>query len=238
MAARGLDDDGSIADLPWASVFDPASNVRALSAIQARGFRAATEVVDRLVKLTEGEPTTEADGDGHGDGHVDGHVDGPTSGARPDVDRMLSTWQNLVGRLAAAVEGQSSARQTGAAAFDLATSEAAGRVSFDAVAPGPATAEVWLHNRGPDDLGVTRLRCGDLLAHDGASVSASRIRFEPAAVPLPGRSSRGVTMVVDLPADTPPGVYRGTLLADGHADVWLPVEVVVSTDVGVSKDGR
>ncbi|MDP9166823.1 MAG: hypothetical protein M3O32_12315 [Actinomycetota bacterium] len=227
MAARGLDDDGSIADLPWASVFDPASNVRALSAIQARGFRAATEVVDRLVKLTERIPTTEADGDG----------DGPTSGAGPDVDRVLSTWQNLVGRLAAAVEGQASARQAGAAAFDLVTSEAAGRVRFEAAAPGSATGDVWLHNRGPDDLGVTRLRCSDLLAHGGTSVSASRIRFEPDAVPLPGRSSRGITMVVDVPADTPPGVYRGTLLADGHAEVWMPVEVVVSTAVAASTDG-
>ena len=60
MSSRVGDDDGSIADLPWASVFDPAANARALSAIQARGFRAASEVVDRFVRITErgfGAPT-------------------------------------------------------------------------------------------------------------------------------------------------------------------------------------
>ena len=36
--ARGMSDDGSNANLPWASVFDPAANARALSAIQAEGF--------------------------------------------------------------------------------------------------------------------------------------------------------------------------------------------------------
>ena len=35
-------------DLPWASVFDSAANMRALSAIQADGFRAASELVDRF----------------------------------------------------------------------------------------------------------------------------------------------------------------------------------------------
>ena len=31
----------------------------------------------------------------------------------------------------------------------------------------------------------------------------------------------------DLPDDVRPGRYRGTLLADGHEDVWLPVLLVV-----------
>jgi hypothetical protein len=45
-----LGDDGTIDDLPWASVFDPAANARALSAIQAEGFRAASRIVDRFAK--------------------------------------------------------------------------------------------------------------------------------------------------------------------------------------------
>ena len=38
-------------DLPWASVFDSAANMRALSAVQADGFRAASELVDRFVRM-------------------------------------------------------------------------------------------------------------------------------------------------------------------------------------------
>ena len=52
-------DDGSIADLPWGSVFDPAINARALNAVQARGFRAARELVDRFLSMaSEADFTT------------------------------------------------------------------------------------------------------------------------------------------------------------------------------------
>ena len=45
---------------------------------------------------------------------------------------------------------------------------------------------------------------------------------------MPARCSRGVTVEVDVADDLPPGCYRGTLLADGHADVWLPVVLTVN----------
>jgi hypothetical protein len=218
VAARGSHDDGSIADLPWASVFDPASNVRALSAIQARGFRAATEVIDRLVKATDSQSASKADV----------HRDSRDTDGDRDVDRAVSTWQDLVGQLATSIRGSGMPPHFGAATFDLAKSHPSGQVRFDVAQSGMATTEVWLHNGGFDDLGTIRLRCSGLLAHDGAIVSAVRVRFEPEAVPLPARSSRGITMCIDVADDIPSGCYRGTLLAEGHADVWLPVELVVS----------
>ena len=53
------------------------------------------------------------------------------------------------------------------------------------------------------------------------------MRFEPDIVPMPARSSRGMTVEVDVDETLPPGSYRGTLVADGHPDVWLPVELVI-----------
>ena len=50
MVSRGFE-DGAIGEAPWASVFDPDANLRAVGEIQARGFRAASEVVDRFVRL-------------------------------------------------------------------------------------------------------------------------------------------------------------------------------------------
>ena len=44
-------DGGGIDDLPWATVFDPAANARALGAIQAEGFRAASRIVDRFAQM-------------------------------------------------------------------------------------------------------------------------------------------------------------------------------------------
>ena len=49
--------NGQRHDVPWASVFDPAANLRALTTIQAEGFRAASEIVDRVVRWPRSGPT-------------------------------------------------------------------------------------------------------------------------------------------------------------------------------------
>ena len=211
MAGGAMDDDASIADLPWASVFDPAANVRALSAIQARGFRAATEVVDRFVRITErgfgapSQPTADTDST---------ETD---SGDYPDFGRLVKSLQTVIAQLS------SSGAPAAGPGLDLAHSAASGETYLEASEPGPTATEVWLHNRGPEDLGKVRLRCSDLLSHDGGLIDSSCIRFEPDLVPMPGRCSRGVTVEIDVAEDHAPGRYRGTLLADGHADVWMPV---------------
>jgi hypothetical protein len=79
---RGFRDDGTIDDLPWASVFDAAANARALSAIQAEGFRAASRIVDQFVRAvgssTNGEATATPADSTNGNNAVDanGAVDG------------------------------------------------------------------------------------------------------------------------------------------------------------------
>ena len=214
MNGNAMDHDGSIADLPWASVFDPAANVRALSAIQARGFRAATEVVDRFVRLTErgfGAPTGAADED---------QADGIDPGRYPELGRILKSLQNAVGQMGESALGATKAAEP---RLDLVNSAASGEVNLEEIEPGPTVTEVWLHNRGAVDLGKLRLRCSDLLSHDGAVIDSSCIRFEPEVIAMPDRCSRGVTVEVDVPQALAPGRYRGTLLVDGQADVWLPV---------------
>jgi hypothetical protein len=63
------DNDASVSDIPWAAVFDPALNIRALGEIQARGFRAATEVVNRFIRsadtktVADSVDSTQAPGD-------------------------------------------------------------------------------------------------------------------------------------------------------------------------------
>lgn len=218
MGGRAMDDDASIADLPWASVFDPAANVRALSAIQARGFRAATEVVDKFVQVAQrgfAAPTGPDDETGASDGGAH------ENGAVPEIGRIVQSLQNVVTQLGAtAMRG---ATGSSSPVLDVDNATNTGEASLEADGPGAAVTEVWLHNRGAVDRGVLRLRCSDLLSHTGAVIDASRIRLDPQEVPMPARSSRGVTVEVDVTQDVPPGLYRGTLLADGHADVWMPV---------------
>ena len=77
---------------------------------------------------------------------------------------------------------------------------------------------LWATNLG--DIG---LRCSDLLSHSGDVIKAGAVCFEPDPVPIPARSSRGAIVTVQVAEDVSPGVYRGTLLVDGHPQLWLPL---------------
>jgi hypothetical protein len=212
----GVTDDGSISDLPWASVFDPVANARALSAIQARGFSAATQLVDRFIKIAESSAN----------GAAPKAVADPNKATDNDVDLILTTWWSLLGQLLRTMPGATALRGDGPT-FDLGGETASGGIHLDAEGPGYAIGEVWLHNGAAHDIESVRLRCGDLLAHDGAKVSCDAVRFAPEKFPLPGRSSRAVSLQVDVTPDIAPGFYRGTLLAEGYPELWLPVTLTL-----------
>ncbi len=197
--------------------------MRALSAIQAEGFRAASELVDRFVRMAAagltGNESTAPPGDG----------DSADLYGATGLEPFVASWWALVDQLlrVSAPRRATEAAEEEAVALDFAAGWATGRLELCAVAPGAVTAEVWLHNRGVVDMGKVTLRCSDLLSHDGTVVAARVMRFEPDIVPMPARSSRGVTVEVDVDERVAPGSYRGMLLADGHPDVWLPIELVV-----------
>jgi hypothetical protein len=221
--------DGSINDLPWASVFDPAANARALSAIQAEGFRAASEIVDRFARIA----TTGLNGKDRSTTSA-----APTNDQRADlfgatdIEPLIRSWWVMIGQLLLGSAPQvPDPVSADGASLDFSSDEAKGRLDLGATAPGAATAEVWLHNRGADDLGRVRLRCSDLLANDGCVISSGAVTLDPAVVPMPTRSSRGIDVKIEVPQGVRSGVYRGTLLVEGHPELWLPVVMTVRSSV-------
>lgn len=225
---RGFRDDGTIDDLPWASVFDPAANARALSAIQAEGFRAASRIVDQFVKAvgssTNGEANPSLVDSTNGNAAV--NADGAADGVQ-ELERLTRAWWSMAGQFLLRSMPSTPTAGSGSVSLDVSNPGAKGAVNLDAPAGGSANSEVWLHNRGPDDRGDVRLRCSDLLSHDGAVIGAETVRMDTAVVPMPARSSRGVVITVEIAPEVRPGVYRGTLLASGHPDLWLPVVLTV-----------
>jgi hypothetical protein len=199
-------------------VFDPALNIRALGEIQARGFRAATEVVNQFIRSADTKSVTDS---ANTKPAPDEHATPP-----PDVDRVLQAWQRLAAQAVESLRGAAQPRAE-VASVDVQHATSSGAVSLVASEPGAVSTEVWLHNHGAEDLGKVRLRCSDLLAHDGALIDSAMVRFEPDTVPMVARCSRGVTVEIDVPDDIAAGNYRGTLLADGYPDIWLPVVLSV-----------
>jgi hypothetical protein len=217
---RGFDDDGTIDDLPWASVFDPAANARALSAIQAEGFRAASRIVNRFVRAVEPNaeaPVSDAD---TGDRSAPG-------GGIQEFERLTRAWWSMAGQFL--LRSLPATAKAGSEPVSLDVSGAGTRhaVNFDVAVGESASSEIWLHNRGSEDRGDVRLHASDLLSHDGSVISATAVRIDTEVVPMPARSSRGVLVTIDISPQVRPGVYRGTVLASGNPDLWLPVTLTV-----------
>lgn len=231
---NGIGDDGNN-ELPWASVFDSSANARALGAIQSEGFRAASELVDRFVRMAStglaGVNSFRASSSHEG---IDHRTDilGATN-----IEPLIRSWWSMVGQyLLGAVPNASGPNDvapardsvpTDQATLDFSGAQARGRLELESAIPGGAVADVWLHNTSTRDLGLIRLRCSDLMADHGAVIAANAVTFSPDEVPMPGRSSRGIDVEIKVADDVVAGVYRGNLLAEGHPNLCLPVVLTV-----------
>ncbi|WP_409426458.1 hypothetical protein [Mycobacterium sp. SMC-11] len=210
--------DGTIDDLPWASIFDPAANARALSAIQAEGFRAARRIIDRFAQAAEISPDRSS---GNGGSGAD-----PTG--LPEWEQLTRAWWSTAGQFLLRSLPAPPTGEDGPVALDVNNPASKDALALCVTGSGSATGEVWLHNRESTDRAQVRLRCSELLGHGGQVIEADAVRVEPAAVPMPRRSSRGVQITVDVGPQVCPGTYRGTLLAVGYPELWLPVVLVVA----------
>jgi hypothetical protein len=228
LSSRGFREDGTIDDLPWASVFDPAANARALSAIQTEGFRAASRIVDQFVRVvrpgTNDEATAPPADSSSGNAAVSPNdaVDGSS-----ELERLTRAWWSMVGQSLLRSTPRTPTAGSESVSLDVNNPDSRRAINLEAPVGGSANSEVWLHNRGSDDRGDVRLRCSDLLSHEGKVIGAAAVRMDPVVVPMPTRSSRGVAITIDIAPEVPPGVYRGTLLASGHPDLWLPMMLTV-----------
>ncbi len=218
--------NGDTHDVPWASVFDPAANMRALTAVQAEGFRAASELVDRFVRMVATRPDG-TDRTSQRASPLSAEQRADLLGAT-DVEPLIRSWWAMAGQfLMGGVPQTPVASTTVSPSLDVADSAATGRLELTAAAGDTATAEVWLHNAADRDLGRIRLRCSALMADDGSVIEAAAIRLHPKAIPVPGRSSRGVAISVKVPKKHRVGLYRGTILVEGRPALWLPVALTV-----------
>ena len=202
--------------------FDSLAGLRALGDIQRRGLEAANLVISRLVAPDAGGPLFGAEPP------RPGGADAGPAAAAPDLAAQYAAMATsflgaLAGAAAPASDGgapRGAAPPSGLWADPLALPAT--------VAGGRSEGELWVHNRSGDVVADVRIHCGDLRSPDGWAVPAARVTFAPGTIDeLPDLTSRGVRAQVEVPADTPPGTYRGTVLAANLPDVWMVVELEV-----------
>jgi len=201
------------------------ANIRALGDIQRRGIEAANIVVGRLIaQIDRGGPLFGAE-------PPVAPTDGDHPGRPPVGSDLMNQYMTLMSSFFGSLFGLPAAQGNPPNGVDWSSAHGvrADPVTLSPSPPGRcAEGELWLHNRSGSPVADVRLHCGDLRRHDGAAVSATALRFDPAHVEeLPDLTSRGIRVSVDIPDDTPPGRYRGTLLAANLPDLWLPIELEV-----------
>jgi hypothetical protein len=188
--------------------FDPVAGMRAVADIQAEGLRAASDLLERMLRSEPEAP---------------GPRPRPPTGS---VGALVEAWTDLLQRtLGALVEPAAPGALT--VAIDANGAGPQVRLAVDATGEGEG-AEVWLHNGTPGAVGPLALRCGPLTDADGTVLDGARVDFEPTDLEaLPARSSRGVLVSLAADGRLAPGTYRGTIQAHGAPALWLPLEVVV-----------
>jgi hypothetical protein len=191
--------------------FDPVAGMRAVADIQADGLRAASELLERMLGSDRDDPRRRS------------------RSPERDYAALVHAWADLLQRVAG---GLAQPGQAGAVTIpiDSSTVGAPVRLVLDVSDNSEgAVAEVWLHNGTASAVGPLALRCGQLTAPDGTVLDGAHLRFEPDEIELlPPRSNRAVLVSVTASGLLRPGVYRGTIQADGAPKLWLPLEVAIA----------
>jgi len=195
-------------------LFDPVAGVRAMADIQAEGLRAASDLLERVLGPDKEDPTASSPS--------------PTpSPAGGDYGALVDAWADLLRRIAI---GLSPPAEPGTVTVPVDSDAVAPPIRLELEDPRQresAAGEIWLHNGTSAAVGPLVMRCGPLSAPGGETLEA-RVDFEPAELPsLAPRSSRGVVVSVAVGSRPSPGLYRGTIQAEGAPALWLPIEVAI-----------
>jgi hypothetical protein len=190
--------------------FDPLAGMRAVADVQAEGLRAASDLLERILRSEPDAPDAR-----------------PRSGTG-GMSALVEAWTDLLQRTVAALAGEPGEPGALTVAIDASGAGPQVRLAVDETGAGDAT-EVWLHNGTFSAVGPLALRCGPLSDVDGTVLDGADVRFEPNEVELlSARSSRAVVVSLATAGPLRPGTYRGTIQAHGAPRLWLALEVVVA----------
>jgi hypothetical protein len=213
--------------------YDPTAALRALAEAPRVGLEAAAAVIERI--LTLGRPGTTAlpaipwNGATRDGSASDGDFTPPVDRrvqlrqARADAERVLDAYGDW-------------ARQLLDGVFGLAEGSAEPEVLvLGPVRPGDTVeADLWLHAPPGRLTALARLHVTALTAHDGATVPADALAFEPGVLVPTTAGDDGLTapttrVRLRAPDDAPAGSYHGHVLVDGLPEIALAVRADVAT---------
>ena len=178
------------------------------------GFRAASEVVDRFIRLMG---------------------DDPRPPRQPVGDDRSAAFRQLRADLARAVDANLDLVRR---AFDLYAGavdrligggETDRHFKMPAVLAGHrASSTLWIHNTAAAAAASLRVHGSDLVDHNRNTIPAAAWRFEPDEIDIvPPGASLPVAINLDVSDDTSPGIYRGHVFVTNLPGEYMTVEIEV-----------
>lgn len=191
------------------------------------GFRAASEVVERFIRLIGDDPRSTVGETASGDRSAFRQL-------RADLARAVDANLDLVRR-----------------AFDLyagavdrflgGDSDAGGRqFKLPSVLPGHrASSTLWIHNTTSAPALGLRLHGSGLISHDGESIAGDAWEFEPQEIDIaPPGSSLPVAVSLAVKDGIAPGIYRGHVFVTNLPTEFMTTEIEVVQPTAVNQEQR
>jgi hypothetical protein len=218
--------------MPEPEPFDAFAGLRAMADVQRAGLETAAAVVERMLELGRQSARApfplhlpaEAVGGVNGDGHDAAREGGREARRlRADAERLLELWGESMRVLLDVVADAAEGGVDGAGG-------AADRLLVGPVPRGArATGRAWLHVLDGPPAQPARLTATPFSADDGAAIDAQAASFDPPLVETFAlRSSQEISMTVEVPEGSKPGIYHGHVLATGLPEVALAVRIEVT----------
>jgi hypothetical protein len=182
--------------------------------IRELGFRAASEVVDRFIRLMGEEPRQASPPAGEDRSAAFRQL-------RADLARAVDANLDLVRRAFDLYSG----------AIDrfLGGGETDRHIKLPAVLPGhQASSTLWIHNTAAAAAASLRLHGSDLVNHNGKIIPGAAWRFEPEEIGIaPPGASMPVAVNLEVGSDTTAGIYRGHVFVTNLPGEYVTVEIEV-----------
>jgi hypothetical protein len=170
----------------------------------ANGIGAAKEIEGRFVNIAEMRSAS-----------PDEVVARFRRGAHEVVDIVLDLINVSTRSLNGLAQRISVGEPAGAAAPLMAAGGNAPTIALpeDIPAGGSGAVPFSLENDGDAPTGEFEFQATDLVNAEGNKILGKRVSFEPSRLTIPAHDRENVTLSIDVPKDTAPGVYSGLVLA-------------------------
>lgn len=196
------------------ALFDPEATGELLDDVAREAMRGIAEARERFAGFLDGAPRPQSDGGNPASSDVFSREQ------RASFERAVDAFSDWF-----RVSAETAFQLAEPFVRSLTQSQGLGGIDFPPTVAG--TTATTTFPLGADDTEAVEdvlFHCDDLRSSDELIIPASRITFDPPKVDrIDAGTTHHISVQVDVPEATPPGKYRGVIMATQFPDTHFPI---------------